>query len=119
MSHPDLINGIIETTTIPVMAKARIGHDEEARVLEALGVDMVDESEVLTPADPFYHIAKNDFTIPFVCGCTNLGEAARSKQTAIAFEREWEIWRHLRPMVEILTGVPECPVLQGMTAPVS
>ena len=77
MSHPDLINAIIETTTIPVMAKARIGHDEEARVLEALGVDMVDESEVLTPADPFYHIAKNDFTIPFVCGCTNLGEAVR------------------------------------------
>ena len=77
MSHPDLINGIIETTSIPVMAKARIGHDEEARVLEALGVDMVDESEVLTPADPFYHIAKNDFTIPFVCGCTNLGEAVR------------------------------------------
>ncbi|MEE3083265.1 MAG: pyridoxal 5'-phosphate synthase lyase subunit PdxS [Candidatus Thermoplasmatota archaeon] len=77
MSHPDLIKGIIETTSIPVMAKARIGHDEEARVLEALGVDMVDESEVLTPADPFYHIAKNDFTIPFVCGCTNLGEAVR------------------------------------------
>ena len=77
MSHPDLINGIIETTSIPVMAKARIGHDEEARVLESLGVDMVDESEVLTPADPFYHIAKNDFTIPFVCGCTNLGEAVR------------------------------------------
>jgi pyridoxal 5'-phosphate synthase pdxS subunit len=77
MSHPDLIKGIIETTSIPVMAKARIGHDEEARVLQALGVDMVDESEVLTPADPFYHIAKNDFTIPFVCGCTNLGEAVR------------------------------------------
>jgi pyridoxal 5'-phosphate synthase pdxS subunit len=77
MSHPDLIKGIIETTSIPVMAKARIGHDEEARVLEALGVDMVDESEVLTPADPFYHIAKNNFTIPFVCGCTNLGEAVR------------------------------------------
>jgi pyridoxal 5'-phosphate synthase pdxS subunit len=77
MSHPDLIKGIIETTSIPVMAKARIGHSEEARVLEALGVDMVDESEVLTPADPFYHIPKNDFTIPFVCGCTNLGEAVR------------------------------------------
>jgi len=77
MSHPNLITEIIETTSIPVMAKARIGHDEEARVLEALGVDMVDESEVLTPADPFYHINKNDFTIPFVCGCTNLGEAVR------------------------------------------
>lgn len=77
MSHPKLIKEIIETTSIPVMAKARIGHDEEARVLESLGVDMVDESEVLTPADPFYHIAKNDFTIPFVCGCTSLGEAVR------------------------------------------
>ncbi len=77
MSHPDLIREIIETTSIPVMAKARIGHFEEARVLESLGVDMVDESEVLTPADPFYHIPKNDFTIPFVCGATNLGEAVR------------------------------------------
>ena len=77
MSHPKLIRGIIETTSIPVMAKARIGHDEEARVLQELGVDMVDESEVLTPADPFYHITKNEFTIPFVCGCTSLGEACR------------------------------------------
>ena len=77
MSHPDLIKEIIETTSIPVMAKARIGHSEEARVLETLGVDMVDESEVLTPADPFYHIPKNDFEIPFVCGATNLGEAVR------------------------------------------
>ena len=59
------------------MAKARIGHTEEARILESMGVDMVDESEVLTPADPFYHINKSDFTIPFVCGCTNLGEATR------------------------------------------
>jgi len=77
MSHPSLIKEIIDTTSIPVMAKARIGHDEEARVLESLGVDMIDESEVLTPADPFYHIAKNDYSIPFVCGCTSLGEAVR------------------------------------------
>jgi len=77
MSHPELIEGIIECTSIPVMAKARIGHDEEARVLQALGVDMVDESEVLTPADPFFHIDKRQFTIPFVCGCTSLGEAVR------------------------------------------
>jgi len=77
MSHPDMISEIIETTSIPVMAKARIGHDEEARVLESMGVDMIDESEVLTPADPFFHIAKSGFTIPFVCGCTNLGEAVR------------------------------------------
>ena len=76
MSHPQMIQEIIETTSIPVMAKARIGHSEEARVLEQLGVDMIDESEVLTPADPFFHIPKNDFT-PFVCGCTNLGEAVR------------------------------------------
>ena len=61
MSHPQLIRGIIETTSIPVMAKARIGHSGEARVLEALGVDMIDESEVLTPADPFYHIPKDEF----------------------------------------------------------
>jgi len=77
MSHPQLIKEIMETTSIPVMAKARIGHDGEARVLESLGVDMIDESEVLTPADPFYHIPKKDFTIPFVCGCTSLGEAVR------------------------------------------
>ena len=77
MSHPKLIKEIIETTSIPVMAKARIGHDGEARVLESLGVDMIDESEVLTPADPFFHIPKNDYSIPFVCGCTSLGEAVR------------------------------------------
>ena len=77
MSHPDMIQGIIDTTSIPVMAKARIGHEDEARVLENLGVDMIDESEVLTPADPFYHIAKKNFTVPFVCGCTNMAEAVR------------------------------------------
>ena len=77
MSHPDMIRGIIETTSIPVMAKARFGHEDEARVLEILGVDMIDESEVLTPADPFYHIAKKNFTVPFVCGCTSMAEAVR------------------------------------------
>jgi len=77
MSHPDMIRGIMETTSIPVMAKARIGHEDEARVLEILGVDMIDESEVLTPADPFYHIAKKNFTVPFVCGCTSMAEAVR------------------------------------------
>lgn len=77
MSHPDLIRDIMDRTSIPVMAKARIGHDEEARVLEQLGVDMVDESEVLTPADEFYHIAKRNFSIPFVCGAIKLGEAVR------------------------------------------
>ena len=77
MSHPNMIKGIIETTSIPVMAKARIGHEDEARVLQELGVDMIDESEVLTPADPFYHIHKKSFDVPFVCGCTNHGEAVR------------------------------------------
>jgi pyridoxal 5'-phosphate synthase pdxS subunit len=87
MSHPDMITEIIETTSIPVMAKARIGHDDEAKVLQSLGVDMIGESEVLTPADPFYHIAKNDVTIPFVCGCKNLGEAIRRESEGAAMIR--------------------------------
>ncbi len=77
MSHPDMIQEIMDVTSIPVMAKTRIGHDAEARILESLGVDMVDESEVLTPADPFFHIDKRKFEIPFVCGATELGEAVR------------------------------------------
>ena len=77
MSDPTKIIEIMETVTIPVMAKARIGHFVEAQVLEALGVDYVDESEVLTPADEENHIDKNQFNIPFVCGCRNLGEALR------------------------------------------
>ena len=77
MSDPGLIQAIMETVTIPVMAKARIGHFVEAQVLEALGVDYVDESEVLTPADEENHIWKHDFKIPFVCGCRDLGEALR------------------------------------------
>lgn len=77
MSDPKLIKGIIEKTTIPVMAKVRIGHFVEAQILEALEVDYIDESEVLTPADEKYHINKNNFKVPFVCGATNLGEALR------------------------------------------
>ena len=77
MSHPDMIQGILDCSSIPVMAKARIGHEGEARILEAMGVDMVDESEVLTPADPFFHIDKKSYEIPFVCGATELGEAVR------------------------------------------
>lgn len=77
MSDPDLIDGIINAVTIPVMAKARIGHFAEAQVLQSLGVDYIDESEVLTPADYKHHINKWDFTVPFVCGATNLGEALR------------------------------------------
>ena len=76
-SHPDMITGIIDCTSIPVMAKSRIGHEAESQVLQALGVDMVDESEVLTPADPYFHINKNAHDIPFVCGATGLGEAVR------------------------------------------
>jgi pyridoxal 5'-phosphate synthase pdxS subunit len=95
MADPTIINEIIETVSIPVMAKARIGHFVEAQALEALGVDMIDESEVLTPADPFYHIEKRVFTIPFVCGCRNLGEATR---------RIWEGAAMIRTKGEAGTG---------------
>ena len=77
MSDPEMIDGIMDAVTIPVMAKARIGHFVEAQVLEALGVDYIDESEVLTPADESNHIDKHAFKVPFVCGCRNLGEALR------------------------------------------
>ena len=77
MSDPLLITQIMEAVTIPVMAKARIGHFVEAQVLEALGVDYIDESEVLTPADEEHHIDKHQFKVPFVCGCRDLGEALR------------------------------------------
>ena len=77
MSDPDIILKIMEAVTIPVMAKCRIGHFVEAQVLEALGVDYIDESEVLTPADEQNHVNKHDFKVPFVCGCRNLGEALR------------------------------------------
>lgn len=77
MSDPDMIDGIISAVSIPVMAKARIGHFVEAQILQSLGIDYIDESEVLTPADEENHIDKRVFTIPFVCGCRNLGEALR------------------------------------------
>ncbi len=77
MSDPTMVLGIVDAVTIPVMAKCRIGHFVEAQVLQSLGVDYLDESEVLTPADEEYHINKWDFTVPFVCGCRNLGEALR------------------------------------------
>jgi len=77
MSDPLLITQIMESVSIPVMAKARIGHFVEAQVLEALGVDYIDESEVLTPADETHHIDKHQFKVPFVCGCRDLGEALR------------------------------------------
>ncbi len=77
MSDPDLILKIMDSVTIPVMAKCRIGHFVEAQILEAIGVDYIDESEVLTPADEENHILKHNFKVPFVCGCRNLGEALR------------------------------------------
>ena len=95
MSEPQKIREIIECTTIPVMAKCRIGHTAEARVLEALGVDMIDESEVLTPADPYFHVIKRNFTVPFVCGATSLGEGLR---------RVWEGSAMIRTKGEAGTG---------------
>ncbi|MCZ0702200.1 pyridoxal 5'-phosphate synthase pdxS subunit [Natronobacillus azotifigens] len=77
MADPTIVEEVMSAVSIPVMAKARIGHIVEARVLEAMGVDYIDESEVLTPADEVYHLNKKDYTVPFVCGCRDLGEAAR------------------------------------------
>jgi pyridoxal 5'-phosphate synthase pdxS subunit len=88
MADPQIIAEIIDSVTIPVMAKARIGHFVEAEILEALGADMIDESEVLTPADDKYHIDKRNFTIPFVCGARDLGEALRRIQTFM----KWNGW---------------------------
>src|SRR6186713_2821821 len=87
MSDPAMITGIMDAVTIPVMAKARIGHFVEAQVLEALGVDYIDESEVLTPADENNHIDKHAFKVPFVCGCRNLGEALRRINEGAAMMR--------------------------------
>jgi pyridoxal 5'-phosphate synthase pdxS subunit len=87
MSDPSLISGIMEAVTIPVMAKARIGHFVEAQVLEALGVDYIDESEVLTPADDENHIDKHQFKVPFVCGARDLGEALRRINEGAAMMR--------------------------------
>ena len=87
MSDPEMITGIMAAVSIPVMAKARIGHFVEAQVLEALGVDYIDESEVLTPADERNHIDKHAFKVPFVCGCRNLGEALRRIDEGAAMMR--------------------------------
>ena len=108
MSDPDMIDGIIEAVSIPVMAKARIGHFAEAQVLQSLGVDYIDESEVLTPADYANHIDKWQFTVPFVCGATNLGEALRRINEGAAMIRSKgeagtgnvvEAVRHLRSII--------------------
>ena len=87
MSDPAMIKEIMDAVSIPVMAKARIGHFVEAQILEELGVDFIDESEVLTPADPELHIYKKDFKVPFVCGCCNLGEALRRISEGAALVR--------------------------------
>jgi pyridoxal 5'-phosphate synthase pdxS subunit len=87
MSDPTMINEIIKAVSIPVMAKCRIGHFVEAQVLQALGVDYIDESEVLTPADEKHHVWKHDFTVPFVCGCRDLGEALRRMSEGAAMIR--------------------------------
>ena len=108
MSDPEMIEGIKAVVTIPVMAKARIGHFAEAQILEALGVDYIDESEVLTPADEAHHIDKWKFTVPFVCGATNLGEALRRIGEGAAMIRSKgeagtgnivEAVRHLRSII--------------------
>ena len=75
MADPTIVEAVMNAVSIPVMAKARIGHITEARILEAMGVDYIDESEVLTPADEEFHLLKSDYTVPFVCGCRDLGEA--------------------------------------------
>jgi pyridoxal 5'-phosphate synthase pdxS subunit len=118
MSDPDMIDGIIAAVSIPVMAKCRIGHFAEAQVLQAIGVDYVDESEVLTPADEAHHVDKWKFTVPFVCGATNLGEALRRIAEGAAMIRSKgeagtgnvvEATRHMRSIrsqIARLSGLP-------------
>src|SRR6201988_3518817 len=116
MSDPAMIKGIQQAVTIPVMSKARIGHFAEAQVLQSLGVDYVDESEVLTPADELHHIDKWAFTVPFVCGATNLGEALRRISEGAAMIRSKgeagtgdikEAVRHLRSIPADIRGITQ------------
>jgi pyridoxal 5'-phosphate synthase pdxS subunit len=118
MSDPAMIEGIKAAVTIPVMAKCRIGHFAEAQVLEALGVDYVDESEVLTPADEAYHVDKWSFAAPFVCGATNLGEALRRISEGAALIRSKgeagtgnivEAVRHLRSILGDIRKLTQAP----------
>ncbi|MBV9848650.1 MAG: pyridoxal 5'-phosphate synthase lyase subunit PdxS [Armatimonadetes bacterium] len=124
MSDPKMIKGIMNAVTIPVMAKARIGHFVEAQILEALGVDFVDESEVLTPADEAFHINKHAFKVPFVCGCRDLGEALRRIGEGAAMIRTKgeagsgnvvEAVRHMRAVLGGLRRVQAMPVEELMT----
>lgn len=118
MADPEMIASIMEAVTIPVMAKCRIGHMAEAQVLEALGVDYIDESEVLTPADESFHINKHQFTVPFVCGARDLGEALRRIGEGAAMIRTKgepgtgnvvEAVRHLRVVMEQIRAVQHAP----------
>lgn len=117
-SDPSMIRAVRDAVTIPVMAKCRIGHFMEARILEALGVDFIDESEVLTPADEAHHIDKRDFSVPFVCGCTSLGEALRRIAEGAALIRTKgeagtgnvvEAVRHLRAMRKEIAALARLP----------
>ena len=125
MSDPQMIRDIKAAVTIPVMAKCRIGHIAEARILEALGVDFIDESEVLTPADEQFHILKHDFKIPFVCGCKDLGEALRRIGEGAAMIRTKgepgtgdvvEAVRHLRKVHGEIRRLTNLPKEELMTA---
>ena len=118
MSDPSRIESIIQAMTIPVMAKCRIGHFVEAQVLEALGVDYIDESEVLTPADEAHHVWKHDFKVPFVCGCRDLGEALRRISEGAAMIRTKgeagtgdivEAVRHMRAVMDKVRQVQGMP----------
>lgn len=124
MSDPQMIEEIQKAVTIPVMAKCRIGHVLEARMLEAMGVDFIDESEVLTPADEAYHVNKHDFKVPFVCGCRNLGEALRRIGEGAAMIRTKgeagtgdvvEAVRHMRTLLGDIRALQNCPPEELMT----
>lgn len=124
MSDPEMILDIIEAVSIPVMAKARIGHFVEAQILQAIGVDYIDESEVLTPADEEHHINKHDFEVPFVCGCRNLGEALRRIGEGAAMIRTKgeagtgdvvEAVRHARAVLGELRRLQNMPAEELMT----
>ena len=124
MSDPKLIKEIMDAVTIPVMAKARIGHFVEAQILESLGVDFIDESEVLTPADDSYHIDKHRFKVPFVCGCRDLGEALRRIGEGAAMIRTKgeagsgnvvEAVRHMRTVLAGVRKVQSLPFEELMT----
>lgn len=124
MSDPKMIREIQDVVSIPVMAKARIGHFVEAQILEAIGVDFIDESEVLTPADDQYHIEKHPFKVPFVCGCRNLGEALRRIGEGAAMIRTKgeagtgdvvEAVRHLRTVTDEIRRISVLPREELMT----